>query len=147
MGIISSLYGISGSGLCAAAVVPGVAGNGLIAAGNALVNLSESLHSAGERNKMYAAGLEMMDSGQLTADAVKTVMNENNLSFKDALISIVSGAAVIKEEKSKKESVEESETDLLAKAVTKDSVIEDSDDSSDDGWKNPDAQRLAALTC
>lgn len=142
MGIISSLYGISGSGLCAAAVVPGVAGNGLIAAGNALVNLSESLYSAGERNKMYAAGLEMMDSGQLTADSVKTVMNENNLSFKDALISIVSGAAVIKKEKPKK-SVKESETDLSAEAVT----VEDSDDSSDDGWKNPDAQRLAALTC
>ena len=146
MGIISSLYGISGSGLCAAAVVPGVAGNGLIAAGNALVNLSESLRSAGERNKIYAAGLEMMDSGQLTADAVKTVMNENNLSFKDALISIVSGAAVIKKEKSKKESVEESETDLLAKAVTEDSD-DNSDDGFDDGWKNPDAQRLAAMAC
>lgn len=146
MGIISSLYGISGSGLCAAAVVPGIAGNGLIAAGNALVNLSESLYSAGERNKMYAAGLEMMDSGQLTADSVKTVMNENNLSFKDALISIVSGAAVIKKEKPKK-SVEESETDLSQIVTVEESVIEDSDDSSDDGWKNPDAQRLAALTC
>ena len=140
MGIISSLYGISGSGLCAAAVVPGIAGNGLIAAGNALVNLSESLRSAGERNKIYAAGLEMMDSGKLTADAVKTVMNENNLSFKDALISIMSGA---EEEESKKESVKESET----KGSVKDSVTKDSDDGSDDGWKNPDAQRLAAMAC
>ena len=110
-----------GFGMTTASVVPGVAGRGLIAAGEQLVSLSAWLANKGQERLAFAAGLEMIREDPSLKDKVDAAVKSGQ-SLRDAVAALLMVANTGKQGKTNTKSKSKSESEAQ-KPVVKPDVI------------------------
>ena len=113
-----------GFGMTTASIVPGVAGRGLIAAGEKLVSLSSWLANKGQERLAFAAGLEMIREDPSLKDKVDAAVKSGQ-SLRDAVAALpfmVADTGKQEKTKTKTETESKSETEAQKPVVQPDVV-------------------------
>lgn len=114
MSIKSRAYGAASVGLGVGSVVPGIIGTGFVAVGNKFLGASRFMAEKANEYGLFAAGLELLESGELSADYVKEFAEQNGLDFKSAVIGIMVNA----QERGQDESLSSTEAVEAAEEVS-----------------------------
>ncbi len=88
MGVKSTAYSVTGTGLTGLGYVPLTIGTGLVTAGSYMIDAGNWLLNKGAECKLYADGLKAMNAGKIDKTEVEQIAKANNWSFKTALVEV-----------------------------------------------------------
>lgn len=86
MGVKSTAYSVTGTGLTGLGYIPLTVGTGLVTAGSYLIDAGNYLLNKGAECKLYADGLKALREGKMDKAQIEATAKACNCSFKAALI-------------------------------------------------------------